>query len=138
MNITQKKAINVVVNGENEKTIYRYTPEQLVTSVEDELGVRERYRIYRIAMRSTREWDGEGRMTGYCYDERGNLTGVIHPDGTEETRAYDEEDRLITETDALGNRRVLVYHKPSQDGTPVNGDGTALCRHRSRRPSYFL
>ena len=90
--------------------------------MEDELGVRERYE-YTEYYEVYREWDGEGRMTGYCYDERGNLTGVIHPDGTEETRAYDEEDRLITETDALGNRRVLVYHKPSQDGTPVNGEG---------------
>ena len=33
------------------------------------------------------------------------------------------KDRLITETDALGNRRVLVYHEPSEDGTPVNGEG---------------
>ena len=90
--------------------------------MEDELGVRERYE-YTEYYEVYREWDGEGRMTGYCYDERGNLTGVIHPDGTEETRAYDEEDRLITETDALGNRRVLVYHEPSQDGTPVNGEG---------------
>ena len=90
--------------------------------MEDELGVRERYE-YTEYNEIYREWDGEGRMTGYCYDERGNLTGVIHPDGTEETRAYDEEDRLITETDALGNRRVLVYHEPSQDGTPVNGEG---------------
>ena len=90
--------------------------------MEDELGVRERYE-YTEYYEVYREWDGEGRMTGYCYDERGNLTSVIHPDGTEETRAYDEEDRLITETDALGNRRVLVYHKPSQDGTPVNGEG---------------
>ena len=77
-------------------------------------------------------------MTGYCYDERGNLTGVIHPDGTEETRAYDEEDRLITETDALGNRRVLVYHEPSEDGITCQRRGTALCRYRSRRPSYVL
>ena len=90
--------------------------------MEDELGVRERYE-YTEYNEVYREWDGEGRMTGYCYDERGNLTGVVHPDGTEETRAYDEEDRLITETDALGNRRVLVYHEPSQDGTPVNGEG---------------
>ena len=90
--------------------------------MEDELGVRERYE-YTEYNEVYREWDGEGRMTGYCYDERGNLTGVIHPDGTEETRAYDEEDRLITETDALGNRRVLVYHEPSEDGTPVNGEG---------------
>ena len=117
-----EEGYNVVVNGENERTIYRYTPEQLVTSVEDELGVRERYE-YTEYYEVYREWDGEGRMTGYCYDERGNLTGVIHPDGTEETRAYDEEGRLITETDALGNRRVLVYHEPSQDGTPVNGEG---------------
>ena len=90
--------------------------------MEDELGVRERYE-YTEYNEVYREWDGEGRMTGYCYDERGNLTSVVHPDGTEETRAYDEEDRLITETDALGNRRVLVYHEPSQDGTPVNGEG---------------
>ena len=90
--------------------------------MEDELGVRERYE-YTEYYEVYREWDGEGRMTGYCYDERGNLTSVIHPAGTEETRAYDEEDRLITETDALGNRRVLVYHEPSQDGTPVNGEG---------------
>ena len=90
--------------------------------MEDEVGVRERYE-YTEYNEVYREWDGEGRMTGYCYDERGNLTSVVHPDGTEETRAYDEEDRLITETDALGNRRVLVYHEPSQDGTPVNGEG---------------
>ena len=90
--------------------------------MEDELGVRERYE-YTEYNEVYREWDGEGRMTGYCYDERGNLTSIVHPDGTEETRAYDEEDRLITETDALGNRRVLVYHEPSQDGTPVNGEG---------------
>ena len=90
--------------------------------MEDELGVRERYE-YTEYYEVYREWDGEGRMTGYCYDERGNLTSVVHPDGTEETRAYDEEDRLITETDALGNRRVLVYHEPSEKGTPVNGEG---------------
>ena len=117
-----EEGYNVVVNGENEKTIYRYTPEQLVTSVEDELGVRERYE-YTEYNEIYRKWDGEDRMTGYCYDERGNLTGIVHPDGTEETRAYDDEDRLITETDALGNHRVLVYHEPSDDGTPINGEG---------------
>ncbi|MFP3765049.1 GH-E family nuclease [Prevotella intermedia] len=117
-----EEGYNAVVNGENEKTIYRYTPEQLVTSVEDELGVRERYE-YTEYNEIYRKWDGEDRMTGYCYDERGNLTGIVHPDGTEETRAYDDEDRLITETDALGNHRVLVYHEPSDDGTPINGEG---------------
>ena len=75
--------------------------------MEDDLGVRERYE-YTEYNEIYRKWDGEDRMTGYCYDERGNLTGIVHPDGTEETRAYDDEDRLITETDALGNHRVLV------------------------------
>ena len=37
--------------------------------MEDELGVRERYE-YTEYNEVYREWDGEGRMTGYCYDER--------------------------------------------------------------------
>lgn len=42
-------------------------------------------------------------MTTYTYDNVGQLTGVLHPDGTTVGYTYDPAHRLVGATDSRGN-----------------------------------
>ncbi|WP_217577204.1 RHS repeat domain-containing protein, partial [Streptomyces sp. GbtcB7] len=55
--------------------------------------------------------DEEANVTGYSYDERGNITRVTQPDGSAYTFNYDEEQRLTLVSDPQGASRTNIYHK---------------------------
>ncbi|KAB4290558.1 RHS repeat protein, partial [Bacteroides thetaiotaomicron] len=51
----------------------------------------------------------EGGVTGYSYDNDGNLTGVTYPDGSGEMYIYDDKGRLGIHVDREGNKTVRLY-----------------------------
>ena len=51
---------------------------------------------------------GGKEMTLYSYDEVGQLTGIVAPDGSTVILAYDEAHRLISLTDGAGNQVQLT------------------------------
>ncbi|GAA0530522.1 RHS repeat-associated core domain-containing protein [Chitinophaga japonensis] len=104
------KGYNLVTNSQGHTTTYYYTPDHLVTQVKDPLG-NTRFTEYTENFEVYREIDEEANVTGYAYDERGNRTGIVQPDGSTCTFQYDETDRLILATDAQGGSRTYIYNK---------------------------
>jgi RHS repeat-associated protein len=60
-------------------------------------------------MEPYRDIDEEGNITGYVYDDRGNMTVMQKPDGSLTHYLYDGSGRLQMTTDAEGNSLVYVY-----------------------------
>ncbi len=52
--------------------------------------------------RLTKITDHNNRSTGYSYDPAGNITGIVYPDGSTISRAYDKNNRLKSVTDPEG------------------------------------
>jgi RHS repeat-associated protein len=142
-----ERVIEQYISGQG-TFFFNYDPENRVTTYTDQSGRVSRYYYdenYRIT-RTTDEdseraqefvngllmWsrDAMGYTTHYEYDEVGNLTRVIYPDGTTEsfthnaqrmvTRAvsrdgtvstftYDNRNNLLTATDAMGGTRSFTY-----------------------------
>lgn len=50
-------------------------------------------------------------MTGYTYDEKGNRTSTVYPDGASEMFMYDEHGRLMMTVNPGGEKRLYVYRK---------------------------
>ncbi len=73
-----------------------------------------------------RERSPTGRVTGYQYDSKCRLTGVINPSGTSKSYAYDGEDNLIHVQDELGNITRLEYSGLGEVSKRINPDGTSL------------
>ncbi|WP_343745617.1 RHS repeat-associated core domain-containing protein [Chitinophaga sp.] len=105
---------NHVTNAEGQTTTYYYTPEYLVTQIKDPLGY-SRFTEYTEDGEIYREIDEEAGLTGYTYDDRGNRTGIVHPDGTADTFNYDDEDRLILATEPGGGSRTFIYYSEGPD-----------------------
>lgn len=53
--------------------------------------------------------NGAGAKVGYGYDLRGDLTGMIYPDGSQVSRTFDADGRLAAVTDSLGHTTSFVY-----------------------------
>lgn len=106
--IEYKKGYNIVTNSLGEKTIYYYDEDGLTTQVTDALG-NHVFHQYTGFMEPYRDIDEEGNITGYVYDERGNLKAVQKPDGAVINYKYDDEGKLQLKTDAEGNASVYVY-----------------------------
>lgn len=105
-----EEGYNLVRDCTKAETKYFYVPSQLVTQIEDPLGNVKRFEYTEYA-ELYREWNEEGHMTGYTYDDNGNRTGIVHPDGTTESFVYDEHGRLIMTVTPGGEKRLYVYRK---------------------------
>ncbi|WFO15818.1 RHS repeat protein [Cellulophaga baltica 4] len=62
-------------------------------------------------MEPYRDIDEEGNITGYSYDQKGNLTSIHQPDGAVVTFVYDEKDRLVLTKYPVGGAIVRSYKK---------------------------
>jgi RHS repeat-associated protein len=101
---------NLVTNSQGQTTTYYYTSDYLVTQIKDPLG-NSRFTEYTEDAEIYREIDEAANVTGYAYDERGNRTAIIQPDGSIYRFQYDQEDRLILATDPQGGSRTYIYYK---------------------------
>lgn len=51
------------------------------------------------------------RVTSYVYDANGNLTSLTNVLGQTETKKYDNMNRLVQETDAVGAKTTYQYDR---------------------------
>ena len=116
------RGINTVINSLGQKTLYYYNEAKLCTQVTDPLG-NSIFHEYTEFMEPYRDINEEGGLTGYSYDERGNLKAVLQPDGSVTTFLHDEEDRLILVADAQGGSTVKVYGDNGLLATTIGLDG---------------
>lgn len=105
-----EKGYNIVKDCTKSETKYCYAPSQLVTQIEDPLGNIKRFEYTEYA-ELYREWDEENHVTGYTYDDNGNRTSIVHPDGTTGSFLYDDHGRLIMTVSPGGEKRLYVYRK---------------------------
>jgi RHS repeat-associated protein len=101
---------NLVTDANGAVTTYYYTPDQLVTQVKDPLG-NSKFTEYTEFMEVYREIDEEGYSTGYTYDDNGNKTSIVYPDGSTAMFNYNDNNQLMIAIDPQGNQTVYTYKK---------------------------
>ncbi|WP_299315738.1 RHS repeat-associated core domain-containing protein [uncultured Aquimarina sp.] len=106
--IEYNKGYNLVTNSLGQESIYYFNNLNLCTQVTDPLGDNI-FHEYTPYMEPYRDIDEEGNITGYSYDERGNLTGLHQPDGSVIGFVYDEKDRLVLSKDPSGGSVVKTF-----------------------------
>jgi RHS repeat-associated protein len=108
--IEYKQGYNLVTNSLGETTVYYYDENGLCIQEKDALG-NSVFHQYTGFMEPYRDIDEEGNITGYVYDERGNLKAMQKPDGSVINYKYDAEGKLQLRSDAEDNATVYVYEK---------------------------
>lgn len=106
--IEYHKGYNIVTNSLEQESIYYFNNLNLCTQVTDPKGDHI-FHEYTPYMEPYRDIDEEGNITGYSYDERGNLTGLHQPDGSVIGFVYDEKDRLVLTKDPAGGSVVKTF-----------------------------
>ena len=67
----------------------------------------------------------KGLVTKYSYDARGNLTCTEHPDGTKETRTYNDVGFLLTQNDTRSEEVLTAYsYSYNESGNIMSIRGT--------------
>lgn len=115
------KGQNLIINSLGEETIYYFDNNNLCTQVTNPEGGHI-FHEYTAFMEPYRDIDEEGNITGYSYDERGNLTGIHHPDGTVTSFVYNEDDKLTLTKTPAGTTVTKVYKEDKVFAT-INPDG---------------
>lgn len=105
--IEYHKGFNVVTNSLGEQTTYYYDENDLCIQETDALG-NSVFHQYTEYMEPYRDINEEGNITGYVYDDRGNMVSVQKPDGSATNYLYDDNGRLKMMTDAEGKSTVYV------------------------------
>ncbi len=123
--ITYFEGYNEITNSRGATQTIYYDHSFLVTQEEDALG-NSRFFEYTEFMEPYREIDEEGNLTGYTYDDRGNLETVTHADGTVERFLYDDMDRLIISMDANGGKSLRNYDKQGRLMSATAPDNSSL------------
>jgi RHS repeat-associated protein len=121
----KQKHITAVTNSLGHTVMYFATAMNAVMKVMDPLGGETQYE-YDHCLRKTAERDAHGLEKRWLYDERGNCTRVINPDGTEQIISYglfDQPTQVITETGATWN---WEYDRVGQMTTQVDPEGQLL------------
>ena len=85
--------------------------------------------------RLTKITDHNNRSTGYSYDPAGNITGIVYPDGSTISRAYDKNNRLKSVTDPEG---ILTQYGYDAAGNLLSinapGSSAAFAYNANRLP----
>ncbi|MFD0861154.1 DUF6531 domain-containing protein [Sungkyunkwania multivorans] len=115
------KGYNVITNSLGQESVYYFNSDNLCTQVTDPMGANI-FHEYTPFMEPYRDIDEEGNITGYSYDERGNLTGLHQPDGAVISFVYDEEDRLVL-TKYPGGGSVVRTFKEDRLHAVIGLDG---------------
>lgn len=106
--IEYKKGYNIVTNSLGEQKIYYYDENDLCIQETDAMG-NSVFHEYTDFMEPYRDIDEEGNITGYVYDNRGNMTAKQTADGSVSNFLFDEAGKLQMVTDAEGNSTVYVH-----------------------------
>jgi RHS repeat-associated protein len=108
--IEYKEGYNIVTNSLGEERIYYYDENNLCIQETDQFG-NSIFHEYTDFLELYRDIDEEGNITGYSYDDRGNVIAVQKPDASVRKFLYDESGKLTMITDAEGNSTVYVYKR---------------------------
>jgi len=121
-----------VVNAAGHTTVYlEYDGNGRVVQIRDANGVITETRYHPRGWISGLSVDG--RLTGFSYDNTGNLVRMTSPDGSYVGYAYDDAHRLVETTDSLGNR-IEYTLDPAGNRIEENtfDEQNTLRRHLSR------
>ncbi len=117
-----KKGQNLITNSLGHQSIYYFDENNLCTQVTDPMGGNI-YHEYTEYMEPYRDTDEEGNMTGYSYDDRGNLTTVHQPDGSQISYVYDEQERLVITAYPEGGTSLRSYNKEDKLEAVIDLEG---------------
>ncbi|MFD2726303.1 DUF6531 domain-containing protein [Hyunsoonleella rubra] len=102
------KQHNIVTNSLGQETHYYFDENNLCTQETNPLGGTI-FHEFTEFMEPYRDIDEEGNITGYSYDDRGNLAEIHQPDGSITSFVYDEADRLILTKYPEGDSTSRIY-----------------------------
>lgn len=123
--IKYKGRVTEVTNSIGETTKYYYNDALLCVKVEDPLGDSVEY-VYTDDMELYREVDEEANITGYTYDNRGNLKSKHLPDNSQLTFLYNEDDQLTLRMDGQGQTTVYTYNERKLLRSVSSPDGSIV------------
>ncbi len=118
-------------------TQIEYSDSSQVTRIIDD-NLHDRVTVYDTANREGVAIDAAGNTVTYAYDANSNVTGVTeleksdlgNPDLTYVTSyEFDNLDRLVVKTDAIGNRKDYAYDSPGNHVQTVDALGVET-RHQ--------
>jgi RHS repeat-associated protein len=105
--LTYKEGMTEVVNSLGYRTTYIHDG-SLVLQTIDANG-NSSYFEYSADFNLMRETDESGLSTAYSYDERGNETAIVMPDGATYSTEYNEYDLPVVSIDAAGAITMFQY-----------------------------
>ena len=106
--IDYEDGYNIVTNSLGESKIYYYDEDGLCIQEKDAQG-NSVFHQYTDFMEPYRDIDEEGNITGYVYDDKGNLKAVQRPDGSVSNYLFNAEGKIEMVADAENNATVYVY-----------------------------
>ncbi|WMJ72301.1 DUF6531 domain-containing protein [Cytophagaceae bacterium ABcell3] len=114
---------NVMTDSLGRKTVCYYNADNLCTQITDPEG-NHIFHEYTDYFEPYRDIDEEGNLTGYTYDDRGNLKSVVYPDMTSSVFVYDDQDRQILSVSPEGRSTVKVYNEQGLLWSVEDPDGS--------------
>ncbi|MGP8941638.1 hypothetical protein ACT02W_26665, partial [Enterobacter soli] len=97
------------------------------TAIYQEEGLSQ-HRVYDERGRLIRRQNAQGHETRYEYSLAGDLTAVIHPDGSRQTTEYDAAGRPVSTTEG-GLTRRMEYDTAGRTIRLVNENGASTTFH---------
>lgn len=122
--LTYKEGVTEVVNSLGFKTTYIHDG-SLVTQVIDAKG-NSSYTEYSADFDLMRETDASGLSKAYAYDERGNQTAVVMPDGATYSTQYNEWDQPVLATNPAGATTIWQYDEKGRVKLMVEANGQII------------
>lgn len=113
-------------NGKTE--IYCYDENDLIYKEIDALGGETWYQYTRYNERKMIA-SPEGRVIGYTYDERGNITTYTNPEGETYEYAYNEFNQITSRTEPSGLTETFVYDEHQLLIRHIAEDGLGTTYH---------
>lgn len=116
-----EKNITKVYNSHNHLTTYHHDgalPHRIINAQNyiSLIGYNDYFQIIT-------EVDELGKKTQYEYDDLGNTTKHVHPDGSEVALSYDGNNNITQVTDVMGENWQYVYNNQNQLVEEVNPQG---------------
>lgn len=131
--ITYTKKYTTVTNSLQETTTYFYNDARLCTKIVDPLGGAVEFE-YTDDMELYRSIDQEGNITGYVYDNRGNIISKHYADNAAEMFLYNEDDQVKLKSFPEGQTTVYTYNENKLlRSISATGTGVTVFEYNSDR-----
>ncbi len=115
----------LVVNGEGETTIYRYTAAGVVDRIERAAGLVTELR-YDDRGRLCARLNGSGVVTAVEYNDAGDVAAICDGQGNATTFEYNGFGQVTRRTDALGHAKTFEYDDRGNLIARIDPSGAAI------------